>query len=86
MSCAPKEDSDLSFRWAHRLFCWFCRAATHMRKNYVAENFESNLCAEKKKNIIWIFGLMGPSNHGFSISLTHPVHYRALSRSLSLNL
>ena len=25
----PPEDSDLSFRWAHMPFCWFCHALAH---------------------------------------------------------
>ena len=32
---ADSEDSDqtdLSFRWAHRSFCWFCRAVSHFHR------------------------------------------------------
>ena len=27
---ANSEDSDLSLRWEHRSFCWFCRAAAQL--------------------------------------------------------
>ena len=27
---ADSEDADLSLRWAHRSFCWFCHAVAHL--------------------------------------------------------
>ena len=34
--------ADLSLRWAHRSFCWFCHEAVHLFSKHIAENCPPN--------------------------------------------
>ena len=45
----PRAEADLSLRWAHMSFGWFCRAAAHIISFYCntseTQKFEVWLCA-----------------------------------------
>ena len=37
----PLDKADLSLRWAHRSFCWFCHEAAHMKTKSLQQSIES---------------------------------------------
>ena len=54
------DQADLSLRWVHRSFCWFCHAAAHNNRHGI-------ILVSELGSSVWVFNEKA-SLHRFSLS------------------
>ena len=59
----PTDKADLSLRWAHGSFCWFCHEAAHIKTKSLQQSIESVFFfffltkLIQIKGLIWLYNI-----------------------------